>query len=315
MLIKGSATSERDVLTVFGSINVDIAIPVDRLPGAGETVLGADPLVSPGGKGANQAHAGRCFGAKTQLLGCVGDDAFAAPAISTLRGASVDLAGIRVIPQVPTGIACISVDRHGENSIVVSPGANAHARADRIAEEALIRSAVLLLQMEVPLGESMALAKRAQALGCRVILNAAPMITTNFDTDAIDWLIVNRIELQQLCDALSLPEAGPADRADLLARHTVTDVALTLGAEGALIAGRDGRRLSCAALPVTAVDTTGAGDTFAGVLAAALVEGHTEGDALRYAVAAAGLACTRRGAQAAQPNRAYIDAVHCQLQH
>lgn len=302
------AEQQSPLLTVFGSINVDIAVTVPRLPRAGETQLGGEATTSPGGKGANQAHAARLFGVDTQLFGGVGNDSFAEPALASLRAAGVDLAGVQALAGSATGMACIAVSADGENSIVVAPGANAFAHADWVTDTTLARTGFLLLQMEVPFAQSLALARRARALGRTVMLNAAPMVDPGIPADAIDWLIVNKIELGQICAARSIHGIDSIEQASLLAHHLEVDVALTLGAEGAAIAGRDGRRLTCRALQGPVVDTTGAGDTFAGVLAAALSCGQPEAQALHCAVVAASLSCRRTGAQSAQPTRSQIDA-------
>ncbi len=300
--------TERDTVTVFGSINLDIAVRVARLPQAGETQLGGDARMSPGGKGANQAHAARRFGLPVQMIGAVGDDAFAAPALAGLRASGVDVSGVRTLPGMATGLACIAVTPEGENSIVVAPGANAGVCAHFVTDAQLDHTRLVLLQMEVPFAQSLALATRARARGCTVMLNAAPMLDAQIPPHAVDWLVLNRVELDQLCAARGVTDAAPADRALKLAALLGVDVALTLGGQGALIAGRDGRRLTQPALAVEVVDTTGAGDTFAGVFGAALAAGMPEATALRAAVVAASLACRQAGAQAAQPGRQQIDA-------
>lgn len=300
-----------DTLTVFGSINLDIAVRVERVPLAGETQLGGDARMSPGGKGANQAHAAQRFGVPVQLIGAVGDDAFAAPALAGLRASGVDLSGVQTLAGVAgmgTGLACIAVTPEGENSIVVAPGANAGVAANFVTDAQLTRTRMLLLQMEVPFAQSLVLAARARALGCKVMLNAAPMVDALIPPHAVDWLVLNRVELDQLCAARSVTGTDPAHRALKLAALLGADVALTLGGQGALIAGCDGRHLASPALAVDVVDTTGAGDTFAGVFGAALVAGLPEAAALRAAVVAASLACRHAGAQAAQPGRRQIDA-------
>ncbi len=301
----------RDSLTVFGSINLDIAIRVARLPQAGETQLGGAARMSPGGKGANQAHAARRFGVPVQLIGAVGDDAFAAPALAGLRASGVDVSGVRTLAGVEglaTGLACIAVTPEGENSIVVAPGANAGVRADFVTDAHLDRTGLLLLQMEVPFAQSLLLAARARARGCTVMLNAAPMVDAQVPPGAVDLLVLNEVELDQLCAARAVTGAAPVQRALQLAALLGVDVALTLGRKGALTAGRDGRCLAQPAVKVDVVDTTGAGDTFAGVFGAALVAGLPEPVALRAAVVAASLACRHAGAQAAQPGRQQIDA-------
>lgn len=297
------------MLMVFGSINMDISVPVPHLPQPGETVLGGTAAFSPGGKGANQAHAAQRFGVPTVLLGAVGDDAFADTALDNLRLAGSELRHVRHLAGTATGLACINVSAQGENAIVVAPGANARVRAHWVSDDELARCRSLLLQLEVPAEESVALARRARALGCRTLLNAAPWSPVALPPGLFDWLIVNAGELHQACSQLQLlrENEGAAESACRLAAALQCRVLLTLGAGGALIADAKGVQLRRRALRVDVVDTTGAGDTCAGVFAAALNQGFTEARALDHAVAAAGLACTARGAQAAQPTRAAVE--------
>ncbi|MES2941640.1 MAG: ribokinase [Pseudomonadota bacterium] len=296
------------MLTIFGSINLDISTQVIRLPSAGETVLGSKALISAGGKGANQAHAARRFGMDVQLIGAVGEDMFAGPALQLLGAAGVDLQGVRRISGAATGLACIGVTVEGDNAITVAPGANLLADA-RWIPAAASQQGWLLLQLEVPVAASMAAARLARAQGRQVMLNAAPAVGLELiDWASIDWLIVNRIELNQLCAQRGISLGAPLELARLLARDRDVDVAVTLGDAGALVAMRDGKIFACPALRGDVLDSTGAGDTFSGVFAAALAQRFSIAQALRLGVAAAGLACRRRGAQAAQPSRPEIDA-------
>ncbi|SFU93817.1 ribokinase [Pseudoduganella namucuonensis] len=296
------------MITVFGSINADISVAASHLPAPGETVLGGQGLLSPGGKGANQAHAARRYGAPVRLYGAVGDDAFGAPALRCLRQAGVDTGGVDVIAGLATGLALIVLDAQGENSIVVAPGANQAARAAQVPDQALRATRVLLLQLETDLAETAALARRARALGCLVMLNASPPgDALPPDLLAVDVLIVNQGELARLAGR----GGAPAELALALARGHGNAVLVTLGGEGALLAQADGALLRAPAPQVTVLDTTGAGDTFAGVFAAAVASGGSYQAALDRAAVAASLACTRRGAQAAQPSRQEIDAARC----
>jgi ribokinase len=292
------------MICVFGSINVDVGVATPRLPLPGETVLGGQALLSPGGKGANQAHAARCFGAQVRMFGATGDDGFAATALAALIAAGVDISGVAALPGLATGMALIMVDARGENSIVVAAGANLAAAAGQVPDEALGAGDCLLLQLETDIGETTALARRARRLGCKVILNASPLQPDRLpDLDAVDILIANAHELQRLAGS----GAAPAELALALAARHGCEVLVTLGAQGALLADPGGGLLTAAAFEVAVRDTTGAGDTFAGVFAAAISEGADLRRAMRYAAAAAALACTRPGAQAAQPLRADIE--------
>ena len=296
-------------LVVFGSINLDVSVRAPHLPRPGETLLGGAALLSPGGKGANQAHAAQRFGVATRLFGMVGDDGFAAPALACLAAAGVDTAGVGVSNGSSTGLALITVSEAGENTIVVASGANLAARAAQVSDAVLKDSRVLLLQLELPPAESFALAQRARRCGCKVMLNASPLAPgSELDFSDLDLLIVNTIELDQLSAQHHVGSIQPMDRARELARVLQVDVLVTLGAEGSLLAQVGGGHLEARALAVNAVDTTGAGDTYAGVYAAAVAGGETQQRAMELASAAAGLACERPGAQLAQPDRAAIEA-------
>jgi ribokinase len=296
------------MITVFGSINIDVSVAAARMPRPGETVLGGDAMLSPGGKGANQAHAARRAGAQVQFFGAVGGDAFATPALASLRSAGVDTRGVAVAESHATGLALIMLDAQGENAIVVAPGANLLAHAGQVPDQALAASKVLLLQLETEVATTMALARRARQQGCSVVLNASPLDQAGMiDLTATDILIVNRDELLQLARRFGVDGTEPDAIAEKFSALQGVHVVVTLGAAGAIMALADGSVLAVPALPVQVVDTTGAGDTFAGVLAAAIADGQEYPAALRRAIAAAGLACTRRGAQNAQPLTAEIE--------
>lgn len=291
------------MLLVFGSINLDIAFNASHLPQAGETVLGGGYLVSPGGKGANQAHAARRMGADVCLVGAVGQDAFAAPALAQLVAAGVDLSALQRV-DAPTGCAGIVVDAQGENQIVVAPGANQRLRASHVDDALLVRARAVLVQQENEAHEVEALLVRARAAGVFTVLNNAPARAVGRDAlRCVDVLVVNAVELAATAQGAGLPALDDAG-AQVLAMSKALDltVVLTRGAEGVL-ACADGELLNVPAFRVPVVDTTGAGDTFAGVLTAALMTGEPLAAVLRTASAAAALACTRAGAQVAQPSR------------
>lgn len=296
------------MLLVFGSINLDIAFHGERLPTAGETVLAGSYRISPGGKGANQAHAAQRYGLATRLVGAVGDDAFAARALQQLQAAGVDLGALQRLPG-QTGCAGIMVDARGENQIVVAPGVNLALRASHVSDAALASARALLLQMETDAAENAALIGRARRHGCKVVLNNAPARPLAPQLlQALDVLIVNQTELATTAQAAGVAAGdAPAQVRELAQRFALT-VVLTLGADGVLACAGYEAPLQLPALPVAVLDTTGAGDTFAGVFTAALVEQRALHDALRRGVVAAGLACAQAGAQTAQPDRAAIEA-------
>jgi len=295
------------VITVFGSINLDLIGGVERLPRPGETVPGVSFVTAPGGKGANQALAAARAGAAVRMVGAVGRDGFADPALALLNASGVDLARVTRASE-PTGVALILVDGAGENVIAVIPGANGTLAAADAEALDFGPDDMLLLQLEVPLVAMMAAARLAQASGAPVILNAAP-----FRREALallphlTHLVVNETECALIAEAAGLSGgAVEAEAAALAEKHAVTTI-VTLGADGVL-AISDGRSERAAALAVKAVDTVGAGDTFCGYLAAALVEGRALADALGVASAAASLACTKSGAQPSIPRREEVDA-------
>lgn len=298
------------MLLVFGSINLDIAFSTQRLPAMGETVLGNHYLVSPGGKGANQAHAARLYGRQVALVGAVGQDAFAAPALERLTHSGIDLSGLQRL-DAPTGCAGIVVDARGENSIVVAPGANLALRASHVSDAALARAGALLLQMETDAQENALLAARARAAGCRlIVLNNAPAQAIDAEfARHLDVLIVNEAELAETARAAGLPLASPEVQVRALAQRFGLIAVATQGPDGVLASDRGGEAAHVPAFVVPVTDTTGAGDTFCGVLAAALMEARPLADALVIACSAAALACTRIGAQVAQPRRADVLAL------
>jgi ribokinase len=283
------------MVVVFGSINLDLVARVARIPAPGETVAGRTLATLPGGKGANQALAARGAGAGVAMHGAVGADAFADAALANLHAAGVDLAGVATVA-APTGVALINVADDGENAITVVPGANALARAESVPDGSLARGVTLLMQLEVPVAEVAALAARAHARGASVVLNAAPAVALpEALLPALDVLIVNETEAAAYAAAWRLPAAPAAFIAAATERFGVR-VVITLGARGAMTTGAG----AIATMPpprVAVVDTTGAGDAFAGALAAALDRGFDAAGAVAAGVAAGALACTHAGAQ------------------
>ena len=285
------------MILVFGSINIDLMVPVPGLPRPGETVLGGDYRLLPGGKGANQALAARRAGGSVMMAGAVGKDAFAGAALELLRRDGVDLALVREVER-PTGLAAIMVGGSGENLIAVASGANAAITAEIVPDDMLGPQTIVLCQMEVPAAEITALIRLAARRGARCLLNLAPAMPIDRDLfSALHLLVANEVEAASLGD-------DPAAIAPRLRQAFV----VTRGAAGSTAFLRDGHRLEMPALAIEAVDTTGAGDTFIGVLAAGLDQGLALQAALRRASTAAGLACLAHGAQTAMPHAAAIDA-------
>ena len=296
------------MLLVFGSLNADLLFQVEALPRPGETVLCPGYQLAAGGKGANQATAAAKAGAVVRMAGHVGADSFGQFLRAVLAAAGVDGAKIATSDQ-PTGIAVIGVDRQAENQIIVASGANLDTDAGQIDGRELAPGVTVLCQNELRPEATFALLERAKARGARTILNLAPAGEVPARVlDALDLLVVNEIEAATAAGASDDPAALARD---LALRHGLICV-VTLGAKGALAVGPDGG-YRVAALAVEAVDTTGAGDAFTGVLAAALDQGQSLPEALRRASVAAGLACTRIGAQTSQPTVAAIEAGLAQL--
>ncbi|GAA4288359.1 ribokinase [Georgenia daeguensis] len=303
-------------VVVVGSANVDLVVDVPRHPGPGETILGGRLRRSPGGKGANQAvAAARAGGADTWFLGAVGRDDAAELLLESLSGAGVRTDLVARSDEA-SGTALIWVTDDGENAIIVAPGANAEVAVDDAARARLPGADVVLAQLEIPL-ETVLGAARARRDGARFVLNAAPSRDLSPEVwDEIDLLVVNEHEARDLAPAGgALGAAGATTAGGSAAASTpaqlarallekVPAVVITLGGDGALVAERGGEPETVVAPPVTAVDTTGAGDTFCGVLAAALADGATLVGAARLAAAAGALAVTRPGAQAAVPTAA-----------
>lgn len=290
-------------IVVLGSTNMDLVAYVARAPRRGETVTGREFRTCPGGKGANQAIAAARAGATVSMIGAVGSDAYGGQLRAALDQSGVETDLLRTTSDAPTGTAHIVVDDEGDNAIVVIPGANATLTALSSGDEALIASAdALLLQLEVPLDGVRAAAEAARRHGVRTVLTPAPAKPLPPELlAAVDLLVPNEHEAAALT---GIPEPRAAAQALL---SQVPEVVVTLGAAGSLYAGRDAEPLTVAAPQVTAVDTTGAGDTFVGALAVALCEGKSAAQALSWASTAASLSVRRPGASASMPYRTEID--------
>jgi ribokinase len=294
------------MITVIGSINLDLIATVDRLPAPGETVLGDAFKTAPGGKGANQALAAVRAGAKVRMIGAVGGDAFASEATALLAEGGVDLSAVSQSER-PTGVALILVGNDGENVIAVVPGANGTVGRDAVTAAGIASGEHVVLQHEVPLDTVAAALDAACSAGAISLLNTAP-----FRQDAApllakaDYVIANETEFDLYAAALSLGGADRLARMRAFAEQTGRTVVVTLGGEGVVAATPDAM-LQVDALKITPVDTVGAGDTFCGYLTAGLSSGLPLEQALRRAAAAGSLACLTPGAQPAIPLAAEVD--------
>jgi ribokinase len=284
---------------VVGSLNADLITTVDRIPLVGETRQALGVRRGAGGKGANQAVALARLGASVTMVGCVGDDEDGRTLVAGLTTAGVATGYLSVTPAAPTGLALVMVDRAGDNAIVIIPGANG-ALAD-IPAAAFGRVDVVVAQQEIPLpAVRAALLLGAPALR---VLNAAPARTIPADVlTLVDVLVVNESEARELGG-----DADPGAAARALRARGVGTVVVTLGAAGALLVDADGA-VHASGFNVRTVDTTGAGDCFVAALALALADHQPPVAALRFANAAAALAVTRPGAQAAVPTREEVES-------
>ncbi len=285
------------MIFIAGSANLDFVVRSAHIPAPGETVLGREFKTYPGGKGANQAVAAARAGAvTTHMLLALGSDAYATVLEASLQAAGVQRHIVRV-PEQATGTAFICVSDDAENAITVAPGANLALRPADLP--ALDGFSHLLLQLETPLSTVRAYARAARAQGVTVVLNAAPAQPLDAALLAlVDVLIVNQGELTVVAQ-------HQGSVAECLARIAVPCVVVTLGAQGCCARCNDDITLQ-SAFAVNSVDTTGAGDTFSGVLVATLSRGETMAQSLRHASAAGALACTRAGAQSSIPTHAEL---------
>ncbi|WP_028184443.1 ribokinase [Salinispora pacifica] len=290
-------------VVVLGSANMDLVATAATLPRPGETLLGADFVMVPGGKGANQAIAAARAGAACTFLGAIGSDAFGVTLRARITAAGVDTSQLRVAYGA-SGVALVMVNAEGENAIVVSPGANATMTGLTEPELTAIRQAdVLVAQLEIPVETVTEAAVAARAAGTRVVLNAAPARTVPPELfAATDVLVVNESEAQTFTGH---GRDKPAALLELTPRAV-----LTLGVSGAWYGDREGGRACVPAVPVETVDSTAAGDAFSAALAVGWGEGRDLVDAVRWA-AGAGAACVRRlGASVALPRRDEIDELY-----
>jgi len=298
------------VVCVVGSLNLDIVCRVSALPLPGETIVGQAVARSLGGKGANQAVAAARHGAVTHLIGAAGSDEAGASLLNDLRQAGVNVDGVVAIPNLPTGQAYITVADGGENTIIVIGGANLALTSEMLGPDALDRASVLLAQLETPFDVIRSAFSSPAGRQGTTILNAAPALVEGAALfDLVDILVVNQTELARYAgtDEAEDLEAVAASARRLISRAD-QQVVVTLGARGAAAIGPqsawmvEGRKAE-------AVDTTGAGDCFCGVLAAALSEGRTLREAMVAANAAAALSTQRPGAGLSAPTRAETDAL------
>jgi len=292
-------------IVVVGSLNMDLIMRMDRAPAGGETLPGRDFVTLPGGKGANQAVACARMGARVAMVGRVGADANGEVLRSALAADGIDVSEVDALTTAHTGVAMIWVEEGGQNRIALAAGANGLLDAAGVERGAALIDAatMLIVQLEVPMATVEAAVARAHRAGVTVLMNAAPAAALPASLwPQIDILVVNESEAAVLSDIAVVDPVSAATAGVNLRERGPDRVLVTLGAQGVVVVDASGTR-HAPARPVQAVDTTAAGDTFIGALAAALCEGRTLDDAVALGQAASALCVTRHGAQASIPYR------------
>jgi len=295
------------MITVFGSINMDLIATTERLPKPGETVAGNSFATAAGGKGANQALAARRAGRYVHMAGAVGKDAFAEGALELLDGAGTDLSLVNHV-EGPTGTALILVGGDGENMIAVIPGANGKVSGDNAeaAVDAMNEGDILMLQLEIPVEAVERALAASRAKSITSILNLAPLIPDAPRLGRLaDIVIANETEFERLAGQENMSAGDREAALERLHAETGQTLIVTLGGDG-VIAIRDGQISRAQGLVIEPVDTVGAGDTFCGYFAASLDEGLDFNSALRRAAVAGSLACLKPGAQPSIPLAAEV---------
>lgn len=311
MTLPPPAVPTRDGVLIVGSITADVTTFSDRLPSPGETLLGDEFTLVLGGKGANQAVAAGLAGAHSHMVGCVGTDLFQELVLGGLRDAGVDIEHVRSVDD-GTGIAHIRVDGRGENDIVMVPRANSHldeAQIDAAFDALGPGTAVMLTQLEIPFELTMYAIRRAHRDGIRVVLDPAPA----HELDEAIWALVdittpNETEAKLLTGIDVVDEESAVAAGRWFVDRGCRQALVTLASAGSVLVTADGVE-RFGAIRVTAVDTTAAGDAFAGYLAASLAAGAELPEAIARATAAGALAVTRKGASPSLPHRDEVDAL------
>ncbi|GHD44535.1 ribokinase [Mycetocola manganoxydans] len=307
---QSSAPAPGGVLIV-GSITADLTTFSSRLPARGETILGDDFTLVLGGKGANQAVAAGLAGGNAHMVGCVGTDLFSELVTGGLRDAGVHIDHVRTVPG-PTGIAHIRVDDSGENDIVMVPLANSSLSEEQIDtafDELGATCRVLLTQLEIPWALTQYAIRKANAAGLTVVLDPAPAATLDEAIwPLVDIVTPNETEASILTGIAVVDEASAIEAGRWFTARGATSALITMAAAGAVLVTADAVE-HFDSIQVDAVDTTAAGDAFAGYLGASLADGYDVTDAIRRAIAAGALTVTRRGASPSLPHRTEVDAL------
>ena len=294
-------SKDRGEVVVVGSANVDLIAQTERLPAPGETVLGGEFVQTLGGKGANQAVAAARSGASVRFIGALGADAYGDACLDAYGREGIDTSLVKRHPSSPTGVALITVDSGGENCIVVAPGANTAVNREFIEASVPDTCDVLVCQLETPLGGVESAFKGARRRGAVTILNPAPAQPLAPDLlSAVNCMTPNESETEMLTGIRPDSNESAATAGQMLLKRGVDTAIITMGADGAVLVDEAGW-VHQQAPTVSVVDTTGAGDTFTGCLAARYAWGESFRDALPYACYAASLAVTQNGAQPSIP--------------
>jgi len=297
-------------ILVVGSANVDLVVTAEQLPKPGETILGHSFQTFSGGKGANQAVAAARAGGKVVMIARVGTDGFGKRLVDDLAASGVDTSAIRYVDE-PSGVALIVTATNGENAIVVAPGANNRLNAAAIDEvmPKMTQVTHVLAQLETPMDGVIRAAERARELGATFVLDPAPARSLPKELlELTDWITPNE---REACALLGLEREAlvPFEAVRALQAMGPRNVILKMSSKGAVVLAGNADPVHVRPVPVTAVDTTAAGDAFNGAFAVALSEGRSPVEAAEFAAAAAALSVTRRGAQPSMPTRGEIDAI------
>jgi ribokinase len=297
-------------LLVVGSTNTDMVVKAPHLPAPGETIIGGDLFMNPGGKGANQAVAAKRLGGDVVFITKVGNDLFGQQSLRLFKEEGINTDYIIADPAHPSGVALITVDKKGENCIVVASGANAHLQSDDLqnAVPVLQSAAIVLMQLEIPVETVAFVTKTARANGAIVILNPAPACELPDDLfKNISIITPNEKEAEMLSGIPITDQTSVEAAADRIRAKGVETVIITLGSRGAFVCSGNTKEI-IAAPEVVPIDTTAAGDVFSGALAVALAENVALKEAVSFACHAAALSVTQLGAQASAPYRSEVDA-------
>lgn len=296
-------------IVVVGSLNMDMVVKAEKRPEKGETLLGKDFFMTPGGKGANQAYAAAVLGGSVSMIGCLGKDVFGEKLKENLVSAGVDVSAIKMDQTAPSGTAFITLDPEGDNSIIVAPGANNLTSPDLIREKAdrIKKAKLLIVQLEIPLNAVLEAVSIASEAGVKVLLDPAPArVLPKELLEKVDYITPNMTELYSLTGIEVTDSKSAQVAAVKLLDQGVGTVYAKMGGKGVTVVTAS-RKNYLAGYEVQAVDTTAAGDAFCGAVAVGIVSGKDVWDAGLYGNAVGALTVTKRGAQASIPSRQAVE--------